>query len=275
MRAVATSIGVVLCLLAGCAWLKLREPMPVEHSGFLPAPSRLWLQETIRVRRVDADGNPCWRPATFRERFFEQVPDAEACSRLFEDATQSETPWILHYRLVRRRRPILQFDKGEGLSEAQRACVEPEGAPLKVIPIPGEIVFLAPDLRSPRPVAPAVKSDETLNPGFDSIGGIPPVIQRGVQQPLSCHRMELNLTQDEFLEAKLRFPLLVVSARQAAPSDGHWLERLWLAPFADATGLSRGWLLTSVLPATPCRLCLKKAYREAMPPGRARQLESR
>jgi hypothetical protein len=170
---------------------------------------------------------------------------------------------------------MLQFEKGAGLTEAQRSCVEVASAPLNLIPVPAEIVFLAPDPAAPRPGRPVVLPDETLDPGFDSIGGIPPVIKRGEQQPLSCHRMELNLTQDEFLEAKFRFHLMLATVRRSSEADGHWLDRLWLSPYLEPTGLQRGWLLTSVLPATPCRLCLKGAYREAMPPARARQLESR
>ena len=289
MRWVVFRFGPILFLIpfvlgaVSCAGLKrspnLRKDPQELESGVFPRSSRVWLYETVRVRRANAPGNSCLRIATFRKRFFEKRPEAAECSTLFEAGAERSSSWVLHYRLVRRPKPTLQFEKGEGLSLEQERCVK--GGALERLPLPSEIAFLAPDPQS----APAtqtqafapVSSDDTNAPGFGAIEGIPPILKRGEPTPLSCHRMALNLKQDEVLGAKLRLPLMVVrvGALSAQTASNHWLDRLWLAPYLDDRGLGEGWLATGVLPATPCQLCLKEAYRESVPAGWADQLETR
>ena len=104
----------------------------------------MWLHETLRVRRSDEPGNGCWTVAGLRRRFFSKKPEAALCSSLFESPAAPGVSWVLHYRLVRRTRPILQIERFEGLSEAQQACVAKGGA-LERLPIPSEIAVLSAD----------------------------------------------------------------------------------------------------------------------------------
>ena len=156
-----------------------------------------------------------------------------------------------------------------------------KGGALERLPLPSEIAFLALDPQKAAATQTGVfvpaSADDTQTPGFGAIEGIPPILKRGEATPLSCHRMALNLKQDEVLGAKLRLPLMVVrvSAPSAQTASNHWLDRLWLGPYLDDRGLGEGWLSAGVLPATPCQLCLKEAYRESVPAGWAEQLETR
>jgi hypothetical protein len=184
----------------------------------------------------------------YRERFFLKTPGARECSKLLDEASN----WKLQYRLVRTRTPALQFEKLEAQSETQefehpialeiRDCLE-KGA-LKLIPIPAEIAVLS----------------ET---------------QRDAQWiKLECHRVMLNLKQDELMEAKMRTPLMQVriasldpkAAGKGDPAGASgpqpWLERLWLAPYVDSRGFEQGWLESSLLPTGSCQLCLKDAWRD-------------
>ncbi|MFN7685279.1 MAG: hypothetical protein ACK5QT_07705 [Oligoflexia bacterium] len=229
----------------------------------------VWLHETIRVRRADEPGNACWSVSGLRQRFFELKPEAEKCSALFSmDSKNNEPSWVLHYRLVRRPRPLLQIERFEGLNDEQKVCVAPGGA-LARIPIPAELAVLVVEKKD-------LERLLDLDAPQELSQGIPPIRVRGTKVPVSCRRIKINLKQDEIMDAKLRFPLMVVQVQSSGgPGGGHWLERLWLAPFMDPRGYSQGWLEDSVLPETPCRLCLKKAYSDSIADGRARQLETR
>lgn len=256
--------------LTSCSGIKRTGDSKEVEAGISPRSSRVWLYDTVRVRRTNAPGNSCLRLTTFRKRFFEKKTEAAECSALFE---RTGSPWVLHYRLVRRPRPTLQFEKGEGLSPEQERCVK--GGALERLPLPSEIAFLAVDQGQASAGYPSAVTDDTIAPGFGPIEGIPPILKRGQPTSLTCHRMALNLKQDEVLGAKLRFPLMMVRVSGEIVSGTHWLDRLWLAPYLDDRGLGEGWVASSVLPATPCQLCLKEAYRESVPAGWAEQLETR
>lgn len=191
--------------------------------------------DSVRLKRASTPANPCLRLETFREAFFAKVEGSRACADAFAGAKS----WKLHYRLVRSSHPTLQFDalEGEGVTPELRACVQ--SGPLQKLVIPSEVAFL----------------DGQVQPGR-------------LMTPLSCHRLLLNITQDEFLEAKMRMPLMKVSVEPG--EGGHWLDRLWLAPFMDRRGIQENWLLPELLPSGSCRLCLKDSYREQepAPPGR-------
>lgn len=191
--------------------------------------------DSVRLKRASNPASPCLRLEEFRDAFFAKVEGARACA----DAFASAKSWKLHYRLVRSRYPILQFDsiEGQGADPVLRACVET--GPLQKLVIPSEIAFL----------------DGQFLPGR-------------LRTPLGCHRLLLNVTQDVFFEAKMRLPLMRISVEPG--EGGHWLDRLWLAPFLDRRGIQENWLVPELLPSGSCRLCLKESYREEepAPPGR-------
>lgn len=135
---------------------------------------------------------------------------------------------------MRTRTPALQFESidGEGVEPELKECFEK--GPLRMIPMPAEIAVLS----------------EVSNDGSRS--------------RLECHRVGLNLSQDEFLEAKMRTPLMKVSldSKVESAEEQTWLFRLWMAPYVDRRGVSEGWLNSSLLPSGSCQLCLKKAWRD-------------
>lgn len=186
--------------------------------------------DSIRVRRADAPRNPCRTLEDYRDRFFAKVPGAKRCSELLDQFVG----WKLHYRLVRTRTPGLQFESidGEGVELELKECFEK--GPLRMIPMPAEIAVLS----------------EVSNDGYWS--------------RLECHRVGINLSQDEFLEAKMRTPLMKVGLDSKVESaEGQpWLFRLWMAPYVDPRGVGEGWLKSSLLPSGSCQLCLKKAWRD-------------
>lgn len=207
---------------------------PVIRATDLPASSASWRLDSLRVRRADAPRNPCRSLEEYRERFFVKVAGSRKCSDLLDEYEG----WKLHYRLVRTRVPSLQFERLDGVSQGLQDLQDPELAelsacfekgPLQSIPIPAEIAVLS----------------ETSNDGQWA--------------RLECHRVALNLLQDEFLEAKMRMPLMKVSV---GAGEEPWLFRLWMAPFVDGRGVSEGWLQSSLLPSGSCQLCLKKAWRD-------------